>query len=333
MKPYLVDVPVLYHVWCRPEVQRQTFERIREARPSVLFLSSDAGRNEEEWAKIRQSREIVENIDWDCKVYKLYYDTNQGMYATARQARAAIFAEYDRFIDMEDDVLADPSFFRYCAELLERYKDDERIHSILGENPLGKWEKPNSDYFFCHGFASWGYASWKRSWDPMYDRAWMDDPYLIEVLTQHVTPNFAKNIADVKATGMYDGHPAGSEFFFEVDNWLQTRLCIFPKYNLCRNIGATDDATHAVDLKKLDHWTQRKFTTPVYSLTFPMKHAKYVIEDLGFRNELRKTAAGSWRYYVGRGITIGKRLYYGDAPILWQKFVKRVIKREKEIET
>ncbi len=85
-KPYLVDVPVRVNVWIRPEAQRRQFEVLKEARPSVLFLISDGGRNEKEWEAIRQNRALFENeIDWDCKVYKIFEETNNGLYTMSRK--------------------------------------------------------------------------------------------------------------------------------------------------------------------------------------------------------------------------------------------------------
>lgn len=56
MKPYLVDVPVKVNIWTRPECQRKQFEVIKQARPSILFVTSDGGRNEREWQLIYQNR-------------------------------------------------------------------------------------------------------------------------------------------------------------------------------------------------------------------------------------------------------------------------------------
>ena len=73
MKPYLVDVPVRVTIWIRPECQKKQFEILKEARPSIIFLQSDGGRNEKEWAAIYENRKLFdEGIDWDCTVYKIY---------------------------------------------------------------------------------------------------------------------------------------------------------------------------------------------------------------------------------------------------------------------
>ncbi|MFR2205318.1 MAG: hypothetical protein ACLS5X_06305, partial [Eubacterium sp.] len=85
MKPYLVDVPVRINIWIRPECQRKQWDVIKQARPSVLFIQSDGGRNEKEWKAILQNRKMIEDeLDWDCKVFKIYKDENQGLYRMAK---------------------------------------------------------------------------------------------------------------------------------------------------------------------------------------------------------------------------------------------------------
>ena len=69
-KPWLVDVPVKVNIWVRPECQRKQFEVIKQARPSILFIQSDGGRNEQEWKIINEHRKMFDTeIDWDCTVY------------------------------------------------------------------------------------------------------------------------------------------------------------------------------------------------------------------------------------------------------------------------
>lgn len=135
---FLVELPVCINIWIRPECQRRQFEVIRQAKPSVLFLISDGGRTDAEWQAIFQNRTLYdEGIDWNCTVYKLYERQNQGMYAEAKRFHELVWSKVDRCAFLEDDVLPSVSFFRYCAELLERYKDDLRVNVICGMNHLG----------------------------------------------------------------------------------------------------------------------------------------------------------------------------------------------------
>lgn len=81
-RPFLVDVPVRVNIWIRPQCQRAQFEVLKKACPSIMIIQSDGGRNEKEWEAIKQNRMLFDDeIDWNCCVYKLYEESNQGLYA------------------------------------------------------------------------------------------------------------------------------------------------------------------------------------------------------------------------------------------------------------
>ena len=180
MKPYGIDVPVSLNIWIRPECQRRQFEIISQVKPSILFLASDGGRNEDEWEKIHQNREYVEShIDWDCQVYKLYHDRNEGLYSTAHEEHDIIWSKVDYCILLEDDILPDVTYFRFCKEIFEKYKDDCRVSAISGLNLLGTYESSSSDWFFSRKFAVSGFGMWKRTYKEFYNRDFGKDPYVM----------------------------------------------------------------------------------------------------------------------------------------------------------
>ena len=99
MEKYLVDVPVRINIWIRPECQRRQFEVIKKARPSILFIQSDGGRNDEEWQAIYANRKMIdEGIDWDCQVYRLYEEKNNGLYSMAKKTYSLIWKTVYRCI-------------------------------------------------------------------------------------------------------------------------------------------------------------------------------------------------------------------------------------------
>ena len=162
MKSFLVDVPVRIKIWTRPETQKKQFEIIREVRPSVLFIQSDGGRNENEWDLIKENRELYDSqIDWKCTVHKMYLDENHGMYGSEALGMKQVFSEVDRCIFTEDDDLMSLSFIPFCEELLERYKDDLRVGAISGSNPFKEYDTP-ADYLFTRAPGIHGIAFWKR---------------------------------------------------------------------------------------------------------------------------------------------------------------------------
>ncbi len=283
MQPYLVDVPVRVMLWTRPECLEQQFAVLRQARPSVLFLISDGGRTEAEWEKIRASRAIFEKIDWQCTVHRFFMDENQGMYTMMQKTREFIWSRVDRCIFLEDDYVPAVSFFAYCAELLARYEDDPRIHMICGYNPLGVYAPADAeqDYFFTeNGWAIWGCAYWRRSAEGReFPLPYADSPYTARCLQENLSAFWQPKAAGYLRGELVDNHVPGSEFFHAANSVLQHRLSIVPSRNLISNIGA--DGTHADSSVMLPE-IRKLFHSPVYELSFPLRHPRYVIDDKGY---------------------------------------------------
>ena len=125
-------------VFNRPEVTKIVFERIRQATPGRLMVIADGpreGRQGEADACLRV-RQIVEHVDWPCEVLKNYSAANMGCGARVASGIDWVFQHVEQAIILEDDCLPDPTFFRFCEGLLERYRDEERVMQISGSNFL-----------------------------------------------------------------------------------------------------------------------------------------------------------------------------------------------------
>lgn len=333
MKPYLVDVPVLLFVFIRPDTLAEVFKEIKRARPSMLILASDGPRpnQNEDLSKILKSREIVEQVDWDCKVYKLYFDTNQGLYVMVQKALDFAFYYTDRCIFLEDDVVPSQSFFPFCAELLERYKEDLRINMICGMNHLGKYTKPEADYFFSEAAAIWGFAMWKRTYLGFYDACYGKSEYTMERLkdkNKNRKP-FNKDLKEYYKYHTVNGHPGGPEFYLRFTGCSQSRLNIIPTKNLIKNIGFGEGATHSAgELVKLPLSVQKIFNMKVYKLTFPLAHPDYVIGDTRYEQLQDKITANGHPLRLGIRKAEGfwRRLFYGDYKKLHTKVKKYLLK-------
>lgn len=336
MKPFLVDVPVRVNIWIRPECQRRQFEVLKQARPSIIFLQSDGGRNEKEWEAIRKNREIFETeVDWDCKIYKIYEETNQGLYTMGRKVREFIWQHVDRCIMLEDDILPSVSFFQYCAELLERYKDDERINVICGMNHLGVYEDTTSDYFFSRQGSIWGIATWRRTDKYRGDFEYGKDPYVMELLKERTKGNKAfRNRYKAYAEQKYfEGHVAGSEFFYEFGMYGQNQLQIVPKKNMISNIGFGDSSAHFTELKVMPRGLRKVLNMKTYEMQFPMKHNNYVIPDEKYERKRNKRMAYNcpwisfWRSIEG----VFLHMIHGEPFYIFKK-IKRKLSRNKKVE-
>ena len=291
MKPYLVDVPVKINIWIREECQKKQFEIIKQARPSILFIQSDGGRNEKEWEAIKNNRKMIdEGIDWECTVYRLYENVNNGLYAMSRKTSSLIWSNVDRCISLEDDILPTVGFFTYCAELLEKYKDDTRIECICGMNHLGVSENVEADYFFSRQGSIWGTATWKRVIEERGNFDYANDPYVMKLLKKRTKSNPIawKRLNAYSKQELYEGHVAGGEFWIEFDMYSQNRLQIVPKYNMVSNIGFGSESQHFDELKLMPKCMTRIFNMKTYELEGPINHAKYVIPDIEYEKKRNK---------------------------------------------
>lgn len=288
MRPFIVDVPVRINIWIRPECQKKQWEVLKKACPSILFVQSDGGRNQQEWDSIYQNRRLIdEEIDWDCKVYRFYENYNNGLYTMGRKVSEFIWSTVDRCIFLEDDDLPSVSFFQFCADLLEKYKNDERIECVCGMNHLGVNEEVKSDYFFSRQGSIWGCATWKRVYEERNKFNYSHDPYVLSLLEQRTKHNRTawKRLNAYAKSEYYEGHVAGSEFWYEFDMYAQNRLQIVPKYNLISNIGEGEGSVHFNTMSKR---RQGIFNMKTYELDFPLKYAEYVIPDVKYEMKRNK---------------------------------------------
>ena len=288
MKEFLVDVPVKINIWIRPECQKRQFDVIREARPSILFIQSDGGRNDQEWEAIYQNRKLIDDgIDWNCQVFRLYEDHNNGLYAMSRKMAELVWNTVDRCYFLEDDQIPTVSSFRFCAELLEKYKDDQRIECICTMNHLGISDNVSSDYFFSRQGSIWGTATWKRVYTDRTNFNYGTDEYIMSLLRQRTRHNKTawNNLTGYAYNQFYAGHAPGGEFWTEFNMYAQNRLQIIPKKNMMKNIGFTANAAHSRPIEEMPRGIRRVFDMETYECEFPIKHPQYVIPDIDYEKK------------------------------------------------
>ena len=299
---YCCNVPVALIFFNRPDTLEQVFDRVREAKPKKLYLIQDGPRNEEDMGKILACRKIVENIDWECQVTKDYSEVNLGCGVRPQSGITNVLKVEDRVIILEDDCIPCASFFPYCEEMLEKYKDDERIAYVSGLNHFEEWNCGDSDYFFAKTGAIWGWATWARVWNQYYDyyvNSVNDDRVLS--LIQHQIPN--RHIANTKVEAWrraYQSAKNGEKLSFWDVQWgfvkySQNMLVVVPKHNQICNIGVGPSSTHATSSNNKTRFIKYKnfVFMPTKELTFPLRHPKFCICDTQYDNLVYKCSSGN----------------------------------------
>ena len=247
-----VSEPVLLMGFNRPELMGRVLDRLREVRPHRLFVAVDGPRlgRAGEADRVQACRDLVSVVDWPCEVRSLFQDENLGCGRGVSTAISWFFSEVDRGIILEDDIVPDPSFFGFCAELLDRYQDDDRVFAVSGCNvvPMRRLSDPNAAYRFSTIPMVWGWATWRRSWEQhrIDIRGWR--------LELPATKLFARTGYSPTSTAFW-----ASEFELtargDVDTWdwqltfaamAAGQLTATSNVNLIENIGFGESATHTI---------------------------------------------------------------------------------------
>lgn len=276
MNDYTAKTAVIFLVFNRPEATERVFAEIRHVKPPVLLVVADGPRHDrpDEKIKCERVRAIVNQVDWPCKMITNYSDTNMGCQHRVSTGLTWAFDIVEEAIVLEDDCVPEPTFFHFCDELLERYRNDERIMLISGNNFQFGRKRTKDSYYFSRFNHIWGWASWRRAW-AYYDdsmKHWpkiKDGDWLRDLLPDTNARQYWSDI--FQAT--YEQRINSWGFRWTFACWINNGLTILPRVNLVANIGCNPEGTHSFDV-----------SNPVANLktevmTFPLKHPEYMICD------------------------------------------------------
>jgi acetyltransferase-like isoleucine patch superfamily enzyme len=287
----MFDTPILYLIFNRLDLTETTFPCICKIKPKKLFIAADGPRinnsNDENACNLVREY-VLSKIDWDCEVQTLFREKNLGCGKAVSSAITWFFDQIDYGIILEDDCVPNQSFFKFCEELLNKYKFDDKIMHISGNSFLSTYIGTNSYYFSKLPFI-WGWATWKRAWNKynfMYHHLSnierneiIDKNFENSIIADYWKITFEKHlIENINMTWDY-------QWFFSI--WKNNGLVILPKFNLVTNIGFGRDATHTnIDYNNLSNYTSKR-------LKFPLNHPNIIenykkMDHLNFKRYFKK---------------------------------------------
>ena len=243
-----LSTPVAFLIFKRPDTTEKVFESIRQAKPKKLLVVADGARPDKpgEAEKCAETRAIIDRVDWDCEVLKNYSDINLGCKKRVSSGLDWVFSEVEEAIILEDDCLPHPSFFSYCENLLDYYRDDERIMAISGDNFQDGNQRTPYSYYFSKYNHCWGWATWRRAWKHWHfnPEKWIEfrDTGLIKFICDDSYEE--KYWTQVFNTLFLEGKPNTWDYSWTFACWSQSGLTALPNVNLVSNIGFGSGGTH-----------------------------------------------------------------------------------------
>lgn len=241
------SAPIAFITFNRPDSASRSFECIREAKPSVLFLVSDGAREDRpgEAELVQKTRAVGEDVDWPCEVHRIYADENLGCAHRISSAITEAFTMVDRLVVIEDDCIAHRDFFPYCDALLHEYQDDQRVMAVSGNNFQGGRFRTHASYYFSAYPHCWGWATWRDAWQKFdlslsHWPVFRDNGFLGGICSSQKELQYWTDIFDRCHAGLIDSWA----FPWTLSCWMNHGLSILPHVNLVSNIGFGRDATH-----------------------------------------------------------------------------------------
>ena len=232
------DIPVLFFPFARPEYAKQTFDAIKKAQPKKFYFYCDKARegNEEELKNNNVIRDYINEVDWDCDLKTWFRDENIGVYTSILNAIDWFFENEEFGIVLEEDCLPSLAFFDFCRQLLPKYKDDQRVWLISGNNFIEDYNPNGYDYFFNHLPYIWGWATWRNRWQKVsrdrlpYEKIkeyrLYNQIYAVPAAARQAL-KFTEKIVNIQS---WDYH-------FTITMKCHGGLGVIPKVNLVSNIG------------------------------------------------------------------------------------------------
>lgn len=290
------DIPVVLFIFKRIQKTLQIIDRISEVKPLKIYLVSDGPRNDEERDIVLECRRIAEGrINWECEIIRYYSDVNRGVYDRIGLGAKCILEKEGEAVFIEDDNLPEVSFFIFCREMLERYRDDTRVLWICGTNYLEEYRPSDgSSYFFTRHMLPCGWASWGHKFSKYYDgemkllgnrliRERMKHEYRSRSMYRYDLGRCLREYNRIKK-GI---QPISWDMQMCFSQRINGMYAIVPMFNQITNIGVDEYSTHG-GFDKNNIMTKRFCNIVSQRLSFPLKHPAVVIEDLGFDKETTK---------------------------------------------
>ena len=303
-----MNTAVLFLVFNRPDTTREVFASIRRIKPPRLYVAADGPREsrEHEAEQVKRVRQIATSIDWPCELTTLFRDENLGCKAAISEAISWFFEHEEEGVILEDDCLADDEFFHFCEQMLDRYRDDQRVWMITGNNFQGENWRGEAAYYFSRYSHIWGWASWRRAWqhydgDLSFWPGWKESD-----AWKSVCPDAGERRYWSRAfSRSYESRVDSWAYPWMASVWHGSGLTVTPNRNLVTNIGFGTEATHTrsanarllvplAPLGQITHPAEVSACAEADAYVF-----KHVFSDT-FLELLLRAPSALWAYIVGR---------------------------------
>ena len=240
------SAPVLLLVFNRIEETQKVVAVLKQVKPSRLYVAADGPRsgNASDHQGCKAVRDYLrKELNWEMDLVLRFQDENMGSGKHVSSAISWFFEQEEEGIILEDDCIPALSFFKFCGDLLQRYKMDDKIQLIGGTNYFSPGN--NDSYYFSDLPQIWGWATWRRAWKHNDFSLKSIDENRLKQLVKSRFKNHQLQDYWLKVYRMMKTDPLDAwDYQWTFSMWNAGGIAIIPAKNLISNVGYGELATH-----------------------------------------------------------------------------------------
>jgi hypothetical protein len=247
--------PIVLFVYNRPEHTKRTVESLLRntlAGKSSLFIFSDGAKNDKDSKNVEEVRNYIRTIKSFDRIEIIEREKNIGLANSVISGVIEVIQSFGKVIVLEDDMISSPYFLKYMNEVLNYFKDDQRIFSVTGYTfPIKIPENYKHPLYLSPRSSSWGWGTWKNRWEKA---DWEIKDFQSFINNKSRVESFNKGGDDL--TRMLKNSISG-----RVDSWsvkwtythfLNYAYCVYPVKSRIKNIGTDKSGVHTSRTNKFD---------------------------------------------------------------------------------
>lgn len=236
----------------------------------TVFIAVDGAKNKSDAENINKIKLIVNDKKYRNLIKAVHFSKkHMGIQQGVSTGIDWFFEQVNEGVILEDDLEFFDSFLEYSANLLKKYRSDQKVMMISGNNFFPKLPI-HSSYTFTKHALIWGWATWKDRWS-MFHQVISDKKLILEdeELQQNLI-QIASSLRIKRSLESLQGNIDSWAYIWGLAMYLNQGLCVIPQENLVKNIGFGTKSTHT-KIKTYHAYLQvsQKFsvvTHPLYPL-------------------------------------------------------------------
>ena len=226
----------------RPQHLKKTLNTLSNnlnAKKFDTFIFCDGAKNNKDIKKINYVREISKTVG-NFKSKKFFFrKSNYGLCNSLKYGISKVLETKKSVIVLEDDIITNKHFLNYMDEALNFYSNTKNIGSITGYS----YTNTEDDLFLSQRHASWGWGTWKNTWEKMrWEKKYINN----YIKTKNFKKNFNKAGRDMYQLleQQINNKIDTMDILFNFNCFIKNKYCVCPKKSLLYNIGLDGSGIH-----------------------------------------------------------------------------------------